>query len=52
MPPGSSVSRTTGALPSATWSFLTWNVSFHGTLYAGSSKHGNARRASIGSKNV
>src|SRR5688572_16628540 len=52
MPPCSGVSRIEGAFASATWSCRTWNVSCHGTLYAGSSKHGNARRASIGWKNV
>jgi hypothetical protein len=52
VPPGSSRSETTGAFASATSAFGAWSESFQGTLYDGSSKHGNARRASMGSKNV
>ena len=46
---GSLVSETEGVFANATLSFGTCSVNCHGTLKLGSSKQGNARRASVGS---
>ena len=49
MPSGSFDSDCTGVFDSARSSLGTCSVSCHGTLKLGSSKQGNARRASVGS---
>ena len=49
IPPASGVSETMGVLEAARCSCLTCSVSCQGLLNRGSSKHGKARRASVGS---